>query len=555
MGFLVSLPLILSISIMKRLLYLLSALGFLVSFHTHVLAQLPPSIFEEGHISEIKLTIRQSNWSEVLDSMKMYGEGMIVGAAEIDGVKYPNIGIRYRGQTSYAYKGSKNPFQIKLDYIHPDQNHQGLTGLTLSNALRDPTYLREYLGFAIAREYMIAPRANFCKLYVNDQYAGLYINIEPIDKQFLTSLWGDQWTSLFKCSPETEKDKSPANCKKGTFANLEFEDDPGCYPYNYTVKEGEGWPDLIELTRILTQEPSRAHEYLDIDATLWMLAYNNVLVNLSSYSGRYSHNYYLVRNTSGRFTPIVWDLNLAFGSYKNTGKGSDLSQKELEKLNPFLHEDNLTKPLIHALLSNDLYNKMYVSHIKQIIKDNFKEDAFIIRTRSLQNVISNAVSLEKKAYYSFEEFSRSLDKTIGTKSKIPGLATFMQARVSFLRKHERFRAVTPEIVGVELTKRDKFAKSDIDAFAFQVVADKQPKRVHLFYRLNGDHEFKTTLLDSKQTKGLGVGQESYAITIPPGERTAAEIEYYLMVEGTAGVSFFPQDYRKKKLSVSLKDLN
>ncbi len=555
MGFLVSLPLILSFSIMKRLSFLFVSLVLAVSLHTEAFAQSSPSIYEEGHISEIRLTIRQSNWSEVLDSMKMYGEGMIVGAAEIDGVKYPNVGIRYRGQASYAYKGSKNPFQLKLDYIHPDQNHQGLTGLTLSNALRDPSYLREYLGFAIARDYMKSPRANFCKLYVNDQYTGLYINVEPIDNLFLAAQWGDQWTSLFKCSPETEKDKSPENCRKGTFANLEFEEDPGCYPYNYTIKEGEGWPDLIELTRVLSKEPHRIHEVLDIDATLWMLAYNNVLVNLSSYTGRHSHNYYLVRNKSGRFTPIVWDLNLAFGSFKNTGNGSDLSQKELEKLNPFLHQDNLTKPLIHVLLSNELYNKIYVSHIKQIIQDHFKEDAFAVRSKALQSVISKAVSEEKDTYYTFEEFSKSLEKTTGTKSKIPGLVSFMQSRANFLRKQERFRAVTPEIVTVELTKRDKYAKSNVDAFTFQVLADKQPKRVHLYYRLNDELDFNSVLMDLKQNNGLSAGQESYSITIQPGDVVLPSIEYYLMVEGTAGVSFFPQDYRKKKLSASLNDLN
>ncbi|HRW75369.1 MAG TPA: CotH kinase family protein, partial [Saprospiraceae bacterium] len=160
------------------------------------------ALFGTDHIPELKLTIRQSNWMHVLDSMKLQGEGMIVGSAEIDGIKYPNVGIRYRGQSSYTYSGDKNPYQLELNYIHPDQNHQGYRSLTLSNALRDPSYLREYLGFSIAGQYMNTPKANFIHLYVNNDYAGIYVGIEPVDADYLERRTGDAWTALFKCSPE-----------------------------------------------------------------------------------------------------------------------------------------------------------------------------------------------------------------------------------------------------------------------------------------------------------------------------------------------------------------
>lgn len=153
-------------------------------------AQNSNELFGTDHIPEMRLTIRQANWAHVLDSMKISGEGMIVGAAEIDGIKYPNVGIRYRGQTSYTYEGDKNPYQIELNYIHPDQNHQGYHSFTLSNALRDPSYLREYLGFSIAGNYMDVPEANFIRLYVNNTFAGIYINIEPVDAYFLERRMG-----------------------------------------------------------------------------------------------------------------------------------------------------------------------------------------------------------------------------------------------------------------------------------------------------------------------------------------------------------------------------
>jgi hypothetical protein len=539
---------------MKFLSVLPVILLFILTSGATIEAQKAHDIFQEGHIPEIRLTIRQADWARVLDSMKIYGEGMIVGAAEIDGLKYPNVGIRYRGQTSYSYEGKKNPFLIKLDYIHPEQQHQGYSSLTLSTALRDPSYLREYLGFAIARDYMDAPKANFCRLFVNNEYHGLYINIEPVDKGFLQRRASDRWSSLFKCSPKEIKDLGPDHCRKGAFANLSFEEDANCYLFNYTLKEGEGWQDLIELTRILEQEPSRVEEVLDVDAALWMLAFNNVLANLSSYTGRYSSNFYLYQGTDGRFVPVVWDLNLAFGSFKNTGIGSDLSSREMEKLDPFLHKDNPAKPLIKGLLQQDLYQWIYVAHMRQIINDHFRDDQFLNRARQLQKSIQQSVADEKHGYYTLDEFNKSLDKTIGSKTKIPGLANFVEARSVFLRKHESLRFVTPEIVTVDLAKRAEFSQETVESFNFKVTTARQARQVRLYYRFSPEESYQSVWLDVKPHEGLQAGQDHFvgSVTPPQGVET---VEYYLMLVSNAAVSFHPERYRSEPHKARLEDLN
>lgn len=503
---------------------------------------------------EIKLTIRQSDWSEVLDSLKLYGEGMIVGSAEIDGVKYPNIGLRYRGQTSYTYQGKKNPFLIRLDHIHPEQNHQGYAALVLSNALRDPSYVREHMAFGIARQYMDAPMSGFCKLYINGEFIGLYTHIEPVDRDFLQRRYSDRWKTLYKCSPKTEKDLGPDHCRKGVFANLGYEDDPNCYAFNYTLKEGAGWADLIEMTRILEKEPQRIAEVLDVDAMLWMIAYNNVLANLSSYSGRHSSNYYLIQGQDGRFRPVVWDLNLAFGSFKNTGVGSDLNSRDMERMDPFLHQDNVMKPLIRTLLQDDLNKKIYVSHMRQIIQDHFRDNRFLQQARDLQRLIGPAVQDEKAPYYTKEEFGKSLDKTIGTRTKIPGLASFMEARATYLRKDDRLRAVAPEVVSVSLRQRARFAAESVDAFHFSVVAARQTRKVQLFYRFSAEESFRSIWLEATPHEGLEPGQEHFSGSVVPGEGHTA-IEYYVLAENLAAVTFHPEQYRVSALRAKLEDLN
>ncbi|HMV50178.1 MAG TPA: CotH kinase family protein, partial [Blastocatellia bacterium] len=119
-----------------------------------------------------------------------------------------------------------------------------------------------------------------------------------------------------------------------------------------------GTKELMELTRILNNETDKIETLLNVDVTLWMLAFNNVIVNLSSYTGQHSVNYYLYQDDDGRFYPIVWDLNLAFGSFKNTGVGSDLKTRDLMQLDPMLHASDPTKPLISVLLADETFNRV-----------------------------------------------------------------------------------------------------------------------------------------------------------------------------------------------------
>ena len=92
------------------------------------------------------------------------------------------------------------------------------------------------------------------------------------------------------------KSVAPDGCKKNVFAALIHEPDAACYLNNYELVGENGWDDLIQLTKTLAQNPGKIDRILNVDQALWMLAFNNVLVNLSSYSGRQSQNYYLYQD-------------------------------------------------------------------------------------------------------------------------------------------------------------------------------------------------------------------------------------------------------------------
>ena len=277
-------------------------------------------------VREIKFNFDQPNWKYLLDSLYVLGdEQRIIGTVTIDGYQYDSVGIRYKGYSSVNITQTKNPFNIKLDYIINDQEHQGFNKIKLSNVIHDPSFLREALSYQIARKYMPSSKANFANLYINDTLWGVYSNVEAVNKDFLSKHYQSRNNSFFKCNPSSLD-------LFGENSNLSLSpgNDSLDYEAFYSIKSDYGWGKLYQLIDTLNNYPFSINKILNVDRTLWMHAFNYSLVNLDSYIG-YAQNYYLYEDNSGRFNPILWDLNMSFGSFRLTSHrlnhNSNLYQK------------------------------------------------------------------------------------------------------------------------------------------------------------------------------------------------------------------------------------
>ena len=196
---------------MKNFLFALLAIMPLFVSAQGVKAVRP--LFDKKSIGEIRLTLPAKNWVDALDSMRIYGMGMMTGSVSVDGVRYEGVGVRFRGDKSYQLGLKRNPFTIRLNHTDGTQNHQGYTSIKLSSALRDPSLVREVLFYEIAGKYMPASQACYTKLYVNDEYVGVFVNVESIDKEFLqkpsvrteTRSSRRAWIINRKCRPPASK--------------------------------------------------------------------------------------------------------------------------------------------------------------------------------------------------------------------------------------------------------------------------------------------------------------------------------------------------------------
>lgn len=510
--------------------------------------------FNTDKVHTLKFQFNQKDWPYLLDSLRIQGDGYLLGNVEIDGKRYENVGVRYRGSKSFATGSKRNAFNIKLNYINKNQNHQGYKKIKLSNALRDPSMIREVMGYEVAGTYMPTPKAGYVSLNINGEKMGLFIAIEPIDKVFLKKHFGDGKGTLFKAASDLP-DKMPEVCKNKIYGALEYEKDASCYMANFEINSEEGWDDLIELTDVLNNQPEDIEKVLNVDRTLWMLAFNNALVNLSSYSGDQSQNFYLYKDKNGQFNPILWDLNLAFGSFKNTGMGSDLKLAELQTLDPLLHIDSPSKPLISQLLKNDEYKKVYLDHIRTIIYDYFVNGEYEARANELQTLIRNEFNSDPNKFYTAAEFMGSLEKTTGKRSKIPGIVELMSKRARFLKKHPEVAIFPPEIDNVILTKREKFSTEMIKDFQFKVTVKNRANRVKLFYRADATQPYQSVYLsDDGKHNDQEAGDKVFGVKINP-VGNADTLEYYFQTENAKASGFYPKNYMYEPKMTSLKELN
>lgn len=535
---------------MKKNLLLLVCLNIL----TIAFAQ-QKDFFDVNNIPEIKITFKQKNWASILDSLKVSGSNMLIGDVTVDGTSIPLAGIKYKGTASFKYGEKRNPYQIKLNFVNKNASYQGVTTINLSNALRDPSMVREVLGYEIARKYMPASRANYCRLYVNGEYIGLYVNVETItDETFLNNNFGTPDNTLVRCNAENKTVVD--GCRKSPYSSLEFEENENCYFSNYDLMSKQGWDDFFSLVKTLNKNPENIENILDVDRTLWMLAYNNVLVNLNSYSGGNSQNYFIYKNKLGKFVPMLWDLNLNFGSFKNTGVGeSDLTLQQLQELDPMLHRLNNAKPLISKLLSNPTYEKIYIAHCKTILADWIESGLYIKRAKELQEICKVSFMNDPNKYYKDADLAKSLDKTVGEHSKIPGLSELMSKRAKFLKKHWAFVTQAPIVTDVKTLTREKYATENLTTFKIQAKVDKFPKQVHLMYRTNKDLPFTEIAMQDDGNSNDGImGDKVFGVKLDP-KGAFDSIEYYIISENAQAISFYPADYIKNPIKINLTELN
>jgi hypothetical protein len=529
---------------MKRI-YSLLFFAF-ISFY----AQAQANFYSSDAIQTVRITFADDNWKYLLDSLRYNGDERLGADLEVNNTDIKGASVRYRDGRSFTPNGKRNGLYIDLE----KKNYQGYKSIDLSSALRDPSLIREVLAREIAGSYFPTPAASFAKVYINDEYYGLFVNIEPVESPFLSANFGEKGGNLIYANPDIGN-TPPEDCSAKVYGSLQFEKSYDCLEHNFDVLHGELSP-VREVAYALTNATSSLDRMIDIDAALWMIAFNNVLVNLHSYSGQYANNYYLYQTGDNKMHFLLGELNLAFGSYKNDGNtASDLRTPQLLQLSPNLHQNNEARPLISTLLDNEFYRKQYYSHIRTILVDWILSGKLENRAKALQAMINSEIEMDNGKYYTNAEFKSSLTETIGTRSKIPGLVDFMNKRASWLTSQEVYTLIPPTISDVGVSGREQFSSTLLTNFRVHATITGYPKKVYVYYRFTNNGSFNSMeMMDDGEHHDGKSGDGQYGAVLVPGERQT-RVQYYIAAEDVKTLNYSPTNYNFEQYESSLKVVN
>ncbi|HYT94594.1 MAG TPA: CotH kinase family protein [Gemmataceae bacterium] len=316
------------------------------------------------------------------------------GTLDFEGQTYKDIGVRFKGNSSYmmSANGLKRPLKFDFNRFDEEQKFHGLTLLALGNNAFDPSQLREALSYAVYREAGVpAPRTAFVKLYLtvdgkhNREYAGVYTLIEAVNKPFLKRHFGNAKGLLLK--PERIQGLPYLGEKWSTYEDR--------YRPKTEAKPA-AQQRLIAFTKLVNNADEATFRkeiaaYLDMDRFLRYLAASTLMVNLDSYQGL-GHNYYLYLDAkTNRFTMMPWDLNMSFAGFP-PGGGGGTQLTDLSIRQPYMGKNRL----IERVLAIKEYDNTYRDHLKKLTETCFSAAKLHADIDAMQRAIAPAVAMEKK---------------------------------------------------------------------------------------------------------------------------------------------------------------
>jgi spore coat protein CotH len=161
---------------------------------TPVSAQTVDEFFDPGTVQELRLTIN----SKDLRLLRERSADDFYYAADLQwrNIRVRNAGVRSRGGAS------RNPIKLGLrvdfDRYIGGQKFLGMKSFVLDNHWQDGSFMHERLAMAFfARMGQPASRESYCRLYINNEFQGLYSIVESVDNAYLARTLGENTGYLY----------------------------------------------------------------------------------------------------------------------------------------------------------------------------------------------------------------------------------------------------------------------------------------------------------------------------------------------------------------------
>jgi hypothetical protein len=271
-------------------------------------AQTAEPLFDDSVLHDVYLEVNPGDWAALKANF-------------FDNTYYPanlrwrdtlieSVGIRSRGSGSRS--GDKPGLRIDIDRYEKGQRFLGLKSFILDNVVQDTSYIKERISMSLFRQMGVpAPRESSTRLFVNGQFAGVYVIVESVDKLFLNRELGEDSGHLYEYKWANEY-------------RFEFKGEDGPLyvpgPFKPETREDDPQPEkIVEFVRFLNNAQDEEFQagissFLDLEVFARHLAVEHFIAEydgLNGYAGM--NNFYLYRfKDSGRWQFIPWDKDVTF---------------------------------------------------------------------------------------------------------------------------------------------------------------------------------------------------------------------------------------------------
>jgi len=351
--------------------------------------------FPQDEVTTIRITINPDSFNVMMWTLENEHEFPATFIFEsnslVDTVE--NVGFRLRGNTSL--NAAKKSFKISFNTFNAGNDWQDLEKLNLLGTVNDPSLMRTKLAHDLFRKAGIAAaRTSYTRLYINNEYRGLYVNIEHIDEKMASLYFDNQGDgNLYKCTYPADLDYISNNPNDYKFSYW------GERHYDLTTNDYlDDYSDLSSFIATLNNSPSsnlpcalsakfHVSEYLKIAAI------DILLGNWDGYIFN-KNNFYLYHDQlTDRIHFIPYDLDNTLGI---DWVGIDWTQRSIYSW----AQQGQDRPLYTRLLQNTAYRNLFNKHIDDLCATHFHPDSLSAQIEYWQNLILSHV--QEDPYYSLD---------------------------------------------------------------------------------------------------------------------------------------------------------
>ncbi|MFZ4544584.1 MAG: CotH kinase family protein [Saprospiraceae bacterium] len=392
------------------------------------------TLFEEKKVNIVRISI-DDNYLKFIYNNPQLDTTFKADYIYTDGINsdtIKQIGFSLRGNTSRG--SAKKSFKLSFNEYSPGKKYQGVKKVNLLGSHNDPTQIREKLFYYCWGKFGLPERkASFVRVFINNNYYGLYTQIEEFDKDWCEKAFGNNGGNLYKC--RYPADLAYLGSNQAAYKAIKHSATERAYDLK-TNETADNYSDLLTLCAELDKPigsdfETRIQKVLDVKMVLKAFALEVMSGDWDDYAYN-KNNYYLYKNTkTGKFEYMTYDTDNTFGV---DWLGQDWVKKDV---NNWLPKSPEKRPLVSKLLGSYNFNQMYLRYVDTISRITMNPDTIFPYISGIHNMIRPFIQSDPyyplDYGYSMKSFAEGLTKKVDSHTPY-GIFPFINGRIANTRQ-------------------------------------------------------------------------------------------------------------------------